>query len=319
MPPFDVVTFGETMIRLSPPGFGRLESTDLLDLRIGGSESNTAIALVRLERTVAWWSKLPSNPLGRRVAASIRARGVDVSHVLWSDAGRVGLYFIEFGVPPRPHHVYYDRADSAASTLRPDEVDWSHLDGARHLHLTGITCALAPGCLATVDRAIQEAKGRGMTVSLDVNYRSKLWPPERARETLQELLPRVDLAVCPVGDASTVFGLEADGSGTARVLQSRYHVPRVVVTAGAEGAFAVDGDREYHAEAISAQEIDRVGGGDAFAAGVLDGFLDGDLERGLRYGVAMAALKRTLQGDELIATREEIEAVVAGAASGIHR
>src|SRR5438552_2773009 len=117
MPPFDVITFGETMIRLSPPNHQRLESTDSLDFRVGGSESNTAVGLARLGRKVSWWSRLPNSPLGRRVAMDIGKWGVDTSNVLWTESGRVGVYFIEFGSPPRPHHVYYDRADSAISQL----------------------------------------------------------------------------------------------------------------------------------------------------------------------------------------------------------
>src|SRR5437763_374269 len=143
MPTFDVVTFGETMIRLSPPGHQRLESTDMLECRVGGSESNTAIALARLGHSVSWWSKLPDNPLGRKVEAAVRRWGVDTSQILWSETGRAGIYFIEFGSPPRPHHVHYDRSHSAISTMRPDEVDWPRVHSARHLHVTGITAALS--------------------------------------------------------------------------------------------------------------------------------------------------------------------------------
>ncbi len=238
---------------------------------------------------------------------------------MWTSSGRVGVYFIEFGAPPRPHHVYYDRADSAASTLTPDEVAWSHFDGARHLHVTGITCALSASCAETVERAIEEARSRGMTISLDVNFRRKLWSPAEARALLSRLLPRVHLAICPATDAQDVFGLCGDAPSVALRMQSQHGVANVVVTAGTAGAVAVDPQREYHMSAIEAEEVDRVGGGDAFDAGVLDGFLDGDLERGLRYGVAMAALKRTMPGDELVATRDEIEALVAGTAAGIRR
>src|SRR5437588_140892 len=125
MPDFDVITFGETMIRLSPPGHARLEAAELLDCRVGGSESNTAIALARLGRRVAWWSKLVDNPLGRRITAQIGRWGVDTSLVRWTDTGRVGLYFIEFGSPPRPHQITYDRADSVASKIAPDDFEWS--------------------------------------------------------------------------------------------------------------------------------------------------------------------------------------------------
>src|SRR5579872_1299621 len=187
MTTFDVITFGETMIRLSPPGHARLEATDLLECRTGGSESNTAIALARLGRRAAWWSRLPDNPLGRKIATQVARWGVDTSLILWAETGRAGVYFIEFGAPPRPHHVYYDRADSAASHLTPDMVDWAQLDGARHLHLTGITPALSAGCAATVAHAAHEARARGLTVSLDINYRRKLWTPAQAKKMLAPL------------------------------------------------------------------------------------------------------------------------------------
>lgn len=319
MTPYDVVTFGETMIRLSPPGQTRLEAAETLDCRVGGSESNTAIALARLGRRVAWWSKLAANPLGRRIEAQIARWGVDTSHILWTETGRVGIYFIEFGAPPRPHQVYYDRADSAASTLAPDEVDWTHLEGARHLHLTGITAALSATCATTVARAVQEARARGLTVSLDVNYRSRLWTPEQARETITPLLADVDILFCPTADAQTVFRLDGTPEQVARGLRTAYSLPTVIVTAGGEGAVAVQGDQALFADAIPSVEVDRVGAGDAFDAGVLHGFLDGNLEKGLRYGVAMAALKRTMPGDELLTTREEIETVMNGAGANIRR
>src|SRR5215467_10187319 len=115
MPSFDVVTFGETMLRLSPPGPGRIEMADTLEVRVGGSESNTAVALKQLGRSVSWWSKLVDDPLGRRICEDIRRWGVDVSSVIWANSGKTGLYFVEFGAKPRPHQVYYDRAGSAAS------------------------------------------------------------------------------------------------------------------------------------------------------------------------------------------------------------
>src|SRR5579862_6975429 len=145
---WDVVTFGETMLRLSPPGFGRLEEAVTLDVRIGGSESNTAVALARLGLRSAWWSKLPANPLGRRIENEIRRWGVDTSGVIWDeDAGaRAGVYFLDFGVAPRGIDVFYDRAASSASRLTAEEVTEARIAGARLLHLTGITPALSPSC-----------------------------------------------------------------------------------------------------------------------------------------------------------------------------
>ncbi len=319
MPSLDVVTFGETMIRLSPPAHGRLEDTATLDMRIGGSESNMAVALSQLGRTVSWWSKLPDNPLGRRIASDIRRRGVDTAHVVWTGSGRVGTYYIEFGTPPRPHSITYDRAGSVASTIEPADFEWRCLEDFRHLHLTGITAALSESCRETVLHAAREAKERGLSVSLDVNYRRKLWPPDRAGQALSEIMPHLDLLLCADGDATEVFGITGDPSKIAEGLRDKYGVRSIVVTAGLTGAVGIHDNSRFSVSAIEALEVDRVGSGDAFDAGVLDGFLDADPERGMKYGVAMAALKRTMPGDELIATRAEIEELLAGAGLGIRR
>jgi 2-dehydro-3-deoxygluconokinase len=244
---------------------------------------------------------------------------VDTSLTLWTESGRVGVYFIEFGAPPRAHNVTYDRAHSAVSQLTPDLFDWTHLDQARHLHLTGITAALSESCAETVLHAAQQARRRGLSVSIDVNYRSKLWSPEQARRTLSGILPSADILICALADAAEVFGLTGSAEQTARAFQRDYGIPQVVLTMGAEGAVARAGEQEYRCAGIPATEVDRVGAGDAFDAGVLHGFLDGDLEKGLRYGTAMASLKHTIPGDLLIATREEIEAVMSGGPRGIQR
>ena len=315
---FDVVTFGETMIRLNPPGFQRLEQAGSLEVQVGGSESNTAVALARLGRRVAWWSRLPRNPLGRRIESEVRRWGVDTSHVIWDDH-RAGVYFVEFGVPPRPHEITYDRVDSAASHISKADVGEAILRTARHLHVTGITAALSPSCAEAVLVAAQSARKAGLTVSLDVNYRRKLWSAEAARAALEPVLPHVDLLVTPAADSAEVFGTTGEADSVAACLHEKYGVGNVVVTVGESGAVALSAGQIFTAAALEAGEVDRVGGGDAFDAGVIDGFLDGDIERGLRYGCAMAALKRTVPGDMLISTREEIEAAVAGAASGIRR
>src|SRR5215212_2260762 len=151
--PLDVLTFGETMVRLVPKGFTRLEDAQELECRVGGSESNVAVALARLGLRTAWISKLPANPLGMMVERRVRSFGVDTSRVIWEEGGRAGVYFIEPGAAPRPARVLYDRANSSASRLEPSEIDWAALDATRHLHLTGITPALSVTCQATVARS----------------------------------------------------------------------------------------------------------------------------------------------------------------------
>lgn len=316
--PIDVLTLGETMVRLVPKGFTRLEEAQELECRIGGSESNVAVALMRLGLQSAWISKLPTNPLGVMIERRIRSFGVDTSRVVWEEDGRAGVYFIEPGAAPRPARVLYDRANSAASRLAPTEIDWAALDAARHLHLTGITPALSDSCRATVARALTEARARGCTTSFDVNYRARLWDTEAARQALEPLLAGVDLLITPLADAQLLWDLPADGKAVAAALRERFGARVVVVTMGGEGALCHDGQLRSVAS-FPVREIDRVGAGDAFDAGLLYGFLRGDLDLGMAYGMAMAALKHTIPGDEFVATREEVEALLAGGATSIHR
>src|SRR5438552_12158316 len=173
---FDVITFGEAMIRLSPPGFRRLEQARSLDLFVGGAELNTAVGLVRLGRTAAWISRLTRNSLGRLIANHARECGVGIEHISWTDEDRVGVYFVEFGAAPRASNVLYDRRDSAAAGLQPGMMDWPAIfAGARWFHVSGITPALGTAVAETTREALKAARQAGVTVSVDLNYRSKLW------------------------------------------------------------------------------------------------------------------------------------------------
>lgn len=319
---WDVITFGETMLRLSAPNFGRLEEAVTLDVRIGGSESNTAVALARLGCRVNWWSRLPANPLGRRIENEIRRWGVDTSGMLWDTTAdaRAGLYFLDFGAPPRGIDVYYDRRDSAVSRLRAEEVDFEASAKARLLHLSGITPALSPSCAEVVTELMRTAHANETRISFDTNYRAKLWSPQAAKQTIEKLLPLVDVLLCPLSDLEILFGLTGDGAEVAREIRVRYGVGAAVVTCGAEGSRACDDSGDFSAfPAPLSQIVDRVGAGDAFNAGVLWGYLRDDLALGLEYGTAMAALKHTMPGDLLLSTREEIEAARGGGTSGIKR
>lgn len=316
---YDVVTLGETMIRLSPSGYRRLEEAETLECRIGGSESNVAVALARLGLATAWLSKLPENPLGQFVSRRLSSLGVDVSHVVWSPEGRAGVYFIEPGSPPRPTRVLYDRAGSAASTMAPAEMPWDVVRAARHLHLSGITPALSASCRAVAARAVAEARAAGASVSLDLNYRSKLWSPAEAAAALGELIPTVDLLVSTAADAALLFDLGGSADAIARSLRDHFQVPAAVVTLGAEGAAACH-DGGYHTAAcFPATEVDRVGAGDAFDAGLIYGYLQGDLSKGLSYGMAMAAIKHSIPGDEFVSSLAEVEELVAVGRRDIHR
>lgn len=320
--PVDVLTFGETMIRLNAPQFGRLEEAVSLDVRIGGSESNTAVALARLGLRASWFSRLPDNPLGRRIENEIRRWGVDTSRTIWdtSPDSRAGLYFLDFGVPPRGIDVWYDRQNAAITRISPDEIDFDAVKQARLLHLSGITPALSLACAEAVFALFAAAASAQTPVSFDVNYRAKLWTPAQAKATLELLLPQVEILLCPQSDAELIFGIVGDGVAVAKEMRARYGVGTAIITCGGEGAVACDdrGDCDAKPFALS-QIVDRVGAGDAFNAGVLWGWLQNDLELGLQYGTAMAALKHTMPGDLLLSTRAEIERAVGGASGGIRR
>src|SRR5205807_5611838 len=174
--PHDVVTFGEAMIRLSPPNFRRLEQTRSLDVQVGGAELNTAVALARLGRQTAWVSRLTNNPLGRLIANHAREAGVSTEHVVWTDEDRVGVYFLEFGAAPRASSVVYDRKNAAIANLKPGTVAWAKVfAGAKWFHVTGITPGLSSAAVETTREAIVAAKNAGVQTSIDLNYRVKLW------------------------------------------------------------------------------------------------------------------------------------------------
>jgi 2-dehydro-3-deoxygluconokinase len=309
----DVLTFGETMLRFSPPGYQRLAQSSAFEVWTAGSESNVAAALRVLGRSVTWVSRLPDNPLGHKIEAALCARDIGVSSIVWTPATeRVGLFYAEPAAEPRAATVVYDRAHSAASFLSPSDLPDMLFDSHRHLHVSGITPALSPSCAETVADAICRAKLRGRTVSLDVNYRARLWPPEAAAAALSPLIAQADILFCARDDAERLFEITGDDTTRAMGLQAKFGNPVVALTAGSDGAVGCDAGGGCILPAVPvAASVERFGSGDAFAAGFLSEYLAGaTLEQSLRLAVAVAALKRTIPGDMLIATRAEIDAVL---------
>lgn len=316
---YDVLTFGETMLRLSPKNYKTLEQAEDYEIGTAGTESNAAVALVRLGLKAAWFSKLVNNPIGRKTANCIRAHGVDVSHVVWTEQGRVGLAFIELGSQPRASEVVYDRANSAASTLQESEIDWTLLEKAKHLHVTGITAALSPSCAECVGSAIRRAKAAGLSVSFDVNYRRKLWTPEDAAKALAPLMTGVDVLFTTSDDAELLFGINGEPEVAVRRVAEQFQSAWTVMTLGAEGAVGLAERRVRHQKAYPTAVVDRIGAGDAFVAGFLFGFFAYDLEVALKYALAMAAIKMTTPGDLSFTTRQQVEELIAGGATGVRR
>lgn len=319
---WDVLTFGETMLRLHPDFGSLLEDADTLHLRVAGSESNMAVALARLGVRVAWGSRLPNSGPGRRISGEMRRWQVDVSQVIWEPehVGRAGLFYVEYGSAPRPTTVLYDRANSSASHLQPGDISTEALAATRLLHLSGITPALGSSCAAFTKDALARAAEIGVFITFDVNYRSRLWGATEARTTLQELMPYINLLICTEEDAGILYGLVGEAGDVVKALCSTTGVTAAVLTCGGSGAFALSGDSACHAPGLSlGHTVDRLGAGDAFAAGVLYGLLHDDMQMGLEYGMAMAALKHTYAGDLLLATHDEIANVAKGGSGGLHR
>lgn len=310
---YDLVTFGETMIRLTTTGGRRLETTGTLEVTIGGAESNVCVALARLGRRVSWLSALPDNPLGTRIFNELRGHGVDTSRVVWRDTYRVGVYFMETGALPRPTRVTYDRADSAVTMLEVDAIDTGLVANARALHLTGITPALSENCAAICQRLAAAAIAAGVPLILDVNYRSLLWTPEEASEGLAEILEQATIVLCGAGDALTIWGLSGEPSEVANELLDRSGAELAVVTLGEAGVCAVNqaGDI-FEQPSLAVDIVDPVGAGDAFAAGFLHAWLDDrrDIPSALRSGVALAALSMTIPGDLAIITPADLAATL---------
>ncbi len=306
----DVFTFGEAMIRFSVPAGRHLETAPSFAVDVAGAELNVAVALARIGREVVWWSRLGGGPLARRIRDRLAVAGVDGSTVVVDDSGRVGTYYVELHRPPRPTAVVYDRAGSAAAAMSPDMVPWDRVESARWVHVSGITPALSRSCLETTRAVVERARSVGIPVSFDVNYRAKLWSATAAAPVLAEFVRAADLVLCTREDAETVFGISGQPEAVCDEL-ARWS-PSVVVTDGERGAWWRHGERGGHVEALRVAVLDRLGAGDAFAAGVIDGMLDGDLAVGVRRGTVLAAVALTTEGDQVVVTRGEIEALVSG-------
>ncbi|MDE2782269.1 MAG: sugar kinase [Gemmatimonadota bacterium] len=284
-PRYDVITFGETMIRFSPVDGEMLEQADYLRADAAGTESNMAAALARMGADVAWVSVLPDHPAGRWIASRLALHGVDTSHVAWQgdsdessdgrgerddrtgqaeqtdDRGdavgrpsrphrphrpsRPGVFFLEPGSPPRGSRVVYDRARSAATDMTPAVVEQALRSGARIVHTSGITASLSPDCLETVSRVLGNRVEGGYRTSFDVNYRAKLWSPAEARAALESLLDQVDILVSTSDDAALIFGMDGPPEETVEALQGRFGNEIVVLTLAEGGAVGWSGETGF--------------------------------------------------------------------------
>jgi len=329
----DVVTFGETMVRLSPPDHMRLEQTCSLNVSAGGAELNVAAGVARLGLNSAYVSRLPSNPLGRMIANKGREFSVDVSHILWAEGERVGVYFVEYGASPRPIRVYYDRKDSAFAHIQPGMVDWkSVFQGARLFHVGGITPALSASAYEVQKEAMIAAREAGCLVSYDVNYRAALWTVEEARKAQLPLMEYVDILITSLPDqpdiSELLSGLKGDDPAeVARQVAGKFGFKIVLVTLrrtlSAQRAsltsLAFGGGNLYTDRRYEVETIDPLGGGDACVAGFITGYLAGDIQHAVCLGNAFSALQQTNPTDLPWPTRVEVEALIVEGGNSLRR
>jgi 2-dehydro-3-deoxygluconokinase len=334
------VCFGEIMLRLSPPGFERLFQTPMLQASFGGGEANVAVSLAQFGVDSAYVTALPANPVGDAALRSLRAEGVNVEHVV-RGGSRLGLYYAETGASQRASAVVYDRAHSAISELQPGSVPWHDVfDGARWFHWTGITPALSELAAACTREALVAARRAGLRVSVDLNYRSKLWSEHEAQQTMRPLIENADLLVANEEDLQSVLGvavrgvdvttatLDVDAYREAAIRVTReFGVSQVAITlreslsasdnAWSAVLFDAPSRRFYQSQRYVIRLVDRIGGGDSFAAGLIYGALTGrELDSALRFAVAASALKQTIPGDFNRVSLAEVDRLLAGDASG---
>jgi 2-dehydro-3-deoxygluconokinase len=329
----DIVTFGETMIRLSPPDHLRLEQTASLNLSAGGAELNVAAGVARLGLSSAYVSRLPSNPLGRLIANKAREFGVDVSHMLWAEGERIGLYFVEYGAEPRPTRVYYDRKDSAFAHIQPGMVDWEEVfRDVRLFHVGGITPALGASAFEAQKEAMIAARKAGCVVSYDVNYRAALWTLEEARKTQLPLMEYVDILITSLPGQPDVLellsGLRGDDPAeVARRVVEEFGFKAVLVTMrkslsakrASLTSLVFSENHVYEDRRYEVETVDPLGGGDACVAGFLTGYLEGDVQAGVRLGNAFSVLQQTSPTDLPWPTRAEVEALIVEGGSSMKR
>ncbi len=330
MPNQPVVTFGEIMLRLSTPGFARVIQSTHFAATYGGGEANVAISLSHLGIPAAHVTRFPDNELGKAATELLRRNGVDTSPVVYG-GDRLGIYFLEVGAGSRASKVIYDRANSAFAQLQPGMIDWeAALQKAQWFHWTGITPAISEGAAQACREAIRIANRKGITVSADVNYRKNLWQyGKTAGEVMPELVEGCDLIIASENDAAYIFGIRSESTGNGsyesvcRQLVRRFPrlkkvitTNRAVINSSHNILSAVLWNGRQLIQTIEhpiTPIVDRIGGGDAFAAGLIYGLLTHqDDQKALDFAVAASVLKHTIEGDANLVTVAEVEALVKG-------
>lgn len=321
------------MLRLAPEGFLRFTQADSFGAVYGGGEANTAVSLANFGCDAAFITKLPTHEIGQAAVNSLRRFGVDTSGIV-RGGDRVGIYFLEKGASQRPSKVIYDRAHSAIAEAKASEFDWKKLlAGADWFHITGITPALGGELTKAALEAVRTAKELGLTVSCDINYRAKLWDKQTAGEVMSEICKYVDVYIGGRDQASDLFGIEAFGTSdndfegykdVARQLRERFGFKKVAITlrttlSSSDNklcALLDDGETACFSKNYTMHLIDRVGGGDAFAAGLIYASLNGmTCQQSVDFACAASCLKHTVEGDCNLVSADEVSLLAFGSGS----
>ena len=334
-----IVTMGEIMLRLSTPGFTRFVQADSFDVCYGGGEANVALSLANYGHEAYFVSKVPANEIGQSAVNSLREFGVHTEHIV-RGGERLGIYYLETGASMRPSKVIYDRAHSAIAEAEPSDFDFDAIFERKDwFHFTGITPAISEKGEKLTRLACEAAKRHGLTISCDLNFRKKLWSSEKAISVMTSLMPYVDVLIGNEEDCEKCLGFKADKTDVTKgelnlggyqdvftKLKEKFGF-RYMATSLRESysasdngwsALIYDGKDFYHSRQYDIRLVDRVGGGDSFSAGLIHGLIAyiGDEKKALEFAVAASALKQTIPGDANHVSREEVETLMNGDASG---
>lgn len=332
------VTFGELMLRLAPEGYNRFVQADKFNATFGGGEANVAISLANFGIDARFVTKLPEHEIGKCAVNSLRKFGVDTTYIK-RGGDRVGIYFMEKGASQRPSKVIYDRAHSAIAEAQISDFDWDKiLDGVNWFHFTGITPALGDTAAQICLEACKAAKAKGITVSCDLNYRKKLWSREKANTVMSELCGYVDVCIANEEDAADVFGITSAGTDVvkgevnrkgyievASKLAERFGFSKVAITLRESisasdnnwSGMLYDGNTAYFSKKYAMHIVDRVGGGDSFAGGLIYSLLsEKTMQESIEFAAAASCLKHTVEGDYNMVTADEVAKLAEGDGSG---
>lgn len=333
-----VVTLGEIMLRLTTPNFQRFVQAESFDAIYGGGEANVAVSLTNYGYEGLFVSKLPKHEIGQAAINHLRRYGVNTNYIA-RGGDRVGIYYLETGASMRPSKVIYDRAYSSIAQADISDFDFDEIfKDAKWFHFSGITPALGENAVRITEEALKTAKKYGVTTSVDLNYRKNLWTPEEAQKVMSHLMQWVDVCIGNEEDAHLTLGfkpgetnvtsgdLELTGyESIFKQMKEKFGFKFVIsslresYSASDNGwsACAYDGHEFYHSKKYDIRIVDRVGGGDSFASGVIYGLLEGkNFKDALEFGVAASALKHTIHGDFNMVSVEEVETLLSGDSSG---